>query len=96
MLVPLPVNWKGNKYILVIVDQFSKWIECCALPDQQAETIAKALIVPFLDSAVHWKFIKTRVVMWTVPLLDNSVSSRDFEDKNQCLQASFKLESGAL
>ncbi|CAC5379690.1 unnamed protein product [Mytilus coruscus] len=38
----------GNKYILVILDQFTKRIECCALPNQHAETIAKA----FMDSTI--------------------------------------------
>jgi len=44
ILGPLPVSKLGNKYILVIIDQFTKWIECCPLPNQYAETIAKALM----------------------------------------------------
>jgi hypothetical protein len=44
ILGPLPVSKLGNKYILVIIDQFTKWIECYPLPNQYAETIAKALM----------------------------------------------------
>jgi hypothetical protein len=44
ILGPLPVSKLGNKYILVIIDQFTKWIECCPLLNQYAETIARALM----------------------------------------------------
>ena len=44
ILGPLPVSKLGNKYILVIIDQFTKWIECYPLSNQYAETIAKALM----------------------------------------------------
>jgi hypothetical protein len=44
ILGPLPVSKLGNKYILVIIDQFTKWIECYPLPNQYTETIAKALM----------------------------------------------------
>lgn len=44
ILGPLPITTQGNKYILVIIDQFTKWLECCPLPCQNAETVAKALM----------------------------------------------------
>jgi transposase InsO family protein len=43
-LGPLPKTKAGNKYILMMVDQFTKWVECVALPDQTAETTAKAIV----------------------------------------------------
>lgn len=33
-----------NKYILMIIDQFTKWIECFPLPNQNAELIAKSFV----------------------------------------------------
>lgn len=33
-----------NKYILMIIDQFTKWIECFPLPNQKAELIAKSFV----------------------------------------------------
>ncbi|KII61135.1 hypothetical protein RF11_05858 [Thelohanellus kitauei] len=39
---PLPVTKNNNKYILVMVDHFSKWVEAVALPDQTAESDARA------------------------------------------------------
>ena len=43
-LGPLPKSKNGNEYILVIVDNFSKWIECIPLPFQTAEVTARAAI----------------------------------------------------
>ena len=39
---PLPVTPRGNKQILVIVDDFTKWVEFIPLPSQEAEVTAKA------------------------------------------------------
>lgn len=41
---PLPRTKRGNVYILMAVDQFSKWMECIPLPNQTAITVAKALV----------------------------------------------------
>ena len=40
---PLPLS-AGNQYILLIGDNFTKWHEAIALPDQSAQTTAKALM----------------------------------------------------
>lgn len=45
---PFPISKQGNKYILVLVDQFSKWTECYPLPDQTAESIASVLVKDFI------------------------------------------------
>jgi hypothetical protein len=40
---PLPKSTSGNRFILVIVDYFTKWAEAVPIPTQDAETISKAL-----------------------------------------------------
>jgi hypothetical protein len=35
---PLPVTERGNKYILVLGEYFTKWTETSTIPDQEAET----------------------------------------------------------
>jgi hypothetical protein len=44
VLGPLPVTDRGMKYILVVMDFFSKWPEVFALEDQQADSIVKCLL----------------------------------------------------
>ena len=48
ILGPFPKSHSGNVYILMLVDQFTKWLECYPLPDQNAETIAKAMVEGFI------------------------------------------------
>ena len=41
---PLPADEKDNKYILVIIDAFTRWIELYAIPDTTAEIAARCLL----------------------------------------------------
>ena len=43
-LGPLPRTERGNGYCLVMVDQFTKWVECVPLPSQTAEITAQAAV----------------------------------------------------
>ena len=49
ILGPLPLTRDGNRYILVIVDHFTKWTEAVAIPDQEAKTVAKAFVDTFVS-----------------------------------------------
>uniref|UniRef100_A0A0K8TJV5 RNA-directed DNA polymerase n=1 Tax=Lygus hesperus TaxID=30085 RepID=A0A0K8TJV5_LYGHE len=40
---PFPESNHGNRYIVVAVDQFTKWPEAFPVPDQRAETVARGL-----------------------------------------------------
>jgi RNA:NAD 2'-phosphotransferase (TPT1/KptA family) len=46
---PLPRTDKGNEYILMMVDQFTKWVECIPLPSQTAEETARAAVNEFFS-----------------------------------------------
>ena len=48
ILGPLPKTDQGNVYVLVIGDYFTKWVEAFALPNQEAETIAKVFVEEFV------------------------------------------------
>ena len=42
-ILKVPMSSRGNQYLLVIQDYFSKWPFAVPLPDQKAETIVRAL-----------------------------------------------------
>ncbi len=46
-LGPLPRTAQGNEYVLMMVDQFTKWVECVALASQTAEVTAHAAVTQF-------------------------------------------------
>ena len=41
---PFPVSASGNRYIVVVIDYFSKWPEAFPVPNQEAETVARVLV----------------------------------------------------
>ena len=45
---PLPKTQQGNKYILVIGDHFTRWMEAFAIGDQTSHTIAGKLVKEFM------------------------------------------------
>ena len=49
MMGPLPESDRGNKYIMVMVDQFSRWVEIQPLSEISAETMAQTAIDHFLS-----------------------------------------------
>ncbi len=48
ILGPLPETDRKNRYIFVMIDQFTKWTELVALPSQSAENVADALVKDFI------------------------------------------------
>ena len=66
ILGPLFVSEKGNRYILLIVDQFTKWVEICPIPEQSAETVVK-------------QFFESFIVRLGVPLEVHTDQGRNFE-----------------
>ena len=41
---PFPTSSRGNKYNLVVSDYFTRWVEAYGIPNQEATTVAKALV----------------------------------------------------
>jgi hypothetical protein len=48
---PLPETKLGNKYILIAINQHSKWCEAKAIADHGAKIIAK-----FLEDNIIWRY----------------------------------------
>ena len=41
---PFPVTDDGNRYIMVVGDYFTKWVEDYTIPNQEVTTVAKQLV----------------------------------------------------
>ena len=68
VLGPLPITETGNKYILIVADYFTKWVEAYPMPNQEATTVAELLVREF-------------VCRFGVPLLIHSDQGRNFESQ---------------
>ena len=49
LMGPFPESESGNKYVLVVVDSFSKWMEAYAIPNIEAKTVAERLVLEFIS-----------------------------------------------
>ncbi len=49
ILGPLPLTERGNRYVLVIVDCFSRYTEAYAIPDFTAKTTADVIVTQFFS-----------------------------------------------
>ena len=68
ILGPLIDTPRENQYVLVVVDQFSKWIKCYAHSDQTAERVARTLVSEFIGR-------------FGFPLESHSDQGRNFESR---------------
>ena len=59
---------KGNRYVLVMVDCFSRWTEACPLPDKTAISVADA-------------FFSNIVCRFGMPTVIHSNQGQEFENK---------------
>lgn len=56
---PLPVTEKGNKYILSIMDDLSRYMNCYPIPDQEADTISETFVTQVLGHHKTPKIVLT-------------------------------------
>ena len=59
---------KGNRYVLVMVDCFSRWTEACPLPDKTAQSVADA-------------FFSQIVSRFGITMVIHSDQGREFENR---------------
>lgn len=45
---PLPTSSRGNRYLLVIANYFTKWTEAYTMADMEAETVGRILVEEFI------------------------------------------------
>ena len=44
ILGPFPESERGNSYILVVADLFTRWMEAFSIPNQEASTVSNVLV----------------------------------------------------
>ena len=66
MLGPFCESESGNRYVLMVIDHFTRWLELVPLPAQDAESVARA-------------FFENYVVWFGVPLTVHTEQGRNFE-----------------
>ncbi len=65
---PFNTSKDGNKYVVVIGDYFTKWSEAYAIPNQEAATVAKAVVERWINT-------------WGAPRFLHSDQGRNFESE---------------
>ena len=68
LLDMLVANTRGNRYVLIMVDCFSRWTEACPLPDKTAQSVADA-------------FFSQIVCRFGMPIVIYSDQGREFENR---------------
>ena len=68
LLDMLVTTTKGNIYVLVMVDCFSRWMEACPLPDKTAQPVADA-------------FFSQIVCRFGMPMAMHFDQGREFENR---------------
>jgi transposase InsO family protein len=48
VLGPLPKSNDDNKFVLLVCDYFTKWVEAFPMPDQEAKTVADKFVKEFV------------------------------------------------
>ena len=49
ILGPFPISDNGNKYILLVGDQFTKWMEAYLISDQNALTVTHKIVYEYIS-----------------------------------------------
>ncbi|KAJ8007866.1 hypothetical protein DPEC_G00098630 [Dallia pectoralis] len=74
ILGPLPETPRGNKYILVVGDYFSKWTEAFALPNQEGVSIARVVAEDPQSDGMIERFNRTLLSMLSLFVDDNQLN----------------------
>jgi len=61
---PLPRTARGNRYLLTVVDRFTKWSEAIAVPDATAKTITKAPRLGFFISVLQLAVPRSNIELY--------------------------------
>ena len=66
-ILEVPLSFNNNRYLLVIQDYFSKWVDAIPLSNQKADSITKALVKVFAIMACPTSYTQIRAPILKAP-----------------------------
>ncbi|XP_067141799.1 maltase A1-like [Centruroides vittatus] len=87
ILGPLPTTAKGNKYVLVFLDHFSRYAECAVIPDQKAvgqsldPVSSRSFLLVLLWYCLDWTALSRLLSCVCSDTLNNTLLYYGEEDK---------------
>jgi hypothetical protein len=76
----LPQTSRGNVYIMIMIEHFSKWVELVALPDKSSHNTSQAI------ATLLW-------VKWEDETPTPKVSDLEFSGTPECLELNSKAQN---
>lgn len=76
---PLPIDARGNMFILVVVDCFSRWVELFALPEAKAELVAECLLNIFSTFGLPEEILSDNGPQFISTVLQQLMSALDVD-----------------
>jgi hypothetical protein len=66
LIGPLPPSRRGKKYLLVMQDCFSKWVEVDAIPSKKTTVVAQLFVTNWVTVS-DVRECYTRIMVWSSP-----------------------------
>ena len=78
----LPVSFDGNKYILTMIDKFTRYCKLKPIPNMKSITVNKALIEAwFIDKDIHQNILSDRGKPFTGSMMQSLSHTFGFKNK---------------
>lgn len=91
-----PPRSAGHQYVVMMVDQFTKWLECFPVARQTAEVVARVFVDGFVSRFGSPLEVHTDQGKQFEGNLFKAISSRDREDENYTLPTLLEWPSGEI
>jgi hypothetical protein len=92
-LIELSPSYSGNKYILTVIDHFSRYVAAFPLPNKTADTVTRAMISYITDNSVPKEIVSDRGTEFCNDLFKRVCKT--LQSKNKFTSAYHPMANGA-